>query len=245
MRLTVLIVVLGWSSLITELRAQEDAAAEKDKPLALQPQPRSEDWWQERHKQKLKERESMDQVDLLLICDSITHSWENGGKQVWQEHFGDYHTLNIGYSGDRTEHVIWRLQNGEVEDIAPKAAVVMIGTNNTGHRQDKPEDIAAGIRKILDELRTRLPETPILLLAIFPRDAEPDGAGRQINDAANELIREFADGEHIHFLNINDRFLDENGHLPASVMPDRLHPNAQGYRIWAESMKDKIADLVD
>ena len=186
----------------------------------------------------------MERVDLLLVGDSITHSWEGGGKDVWSKHFANYNTLNIGYSGDRTEHVLWRLQNDEVKDISPKVAVVMIGTNNTGHRKDEPEDIALGIEAILEQLKSRLPDTKVLLLGIFPRDKNPDGSLRKINDATNELIKEFADDERIWYLNINDKFLDDDGILPTAIMPDALHPNADGYEIWASAMRDSITALM-
>ena len=216
---------------------------EQETPLALQAEPRTDEWWQERHAAKLKEKSAMDEVDILLLGDSITHSWESTGRKVWNKHFGDFSTLNLGYSGDRTEHVLWRLRNGEVDDIAPKVAVVMIGTNNTGHRKDDPKDIAAGIKEILAELKTRLPKTKVLLLGIFPRDKKPDGQGRKINRATNELIKEFADQQSVWFLNINDKFIDEDGTLPDSIMPDALHPNADGYEIWAKAIKDSIEKL--
>ncbi len=228
-------------TLTTPMLSQETQS--QDLPLSLQAESRDNQWWKDRHAAKLKVRDEMENIDVLFIGDSITHSWETRGKEVFDEYFSDWDIFNIGYSGDRTEHVIWRLQNGEVDGISPKVAVMMIGTNNTGHRKDKPEDTAAGIKKILEELGERLPDTKILLLGIFPRDANPDGAGRKLNDATNELIKDYADEERIWFLNINDQFLNDDGHLPESIMPDRLHPNAEGYKIWAEAMKDQIAEL--
>ena len=153
--------------------------------------------------------------------------------------------LNIGYSGDRTEQVIWRLQHGEVDGISPRLAVIMIGTNNAGHRQDKPEDTAAGVKAILGELRTRLPDMKCLVLAIFPRGEKTDDPLRQLNDATNKILKTLADDQHVFFLDINAEFLDDDGTLPKDLMPDLLHPNEKGYEIWAAAMEPTIQKLLD
>ena len=120
----------------------------------------------------------------------------------------------------------------------------MIGTNNAGHRNEKSEDTAAGIRAIVDELQGRLPETKILLLGIFPRGADVNNEKRKLNTGTNEIIKSFADGEKVVFLNINDQFLDDNGNLPKSVMPDLLHPNAGGYQTWADAMEPQLKKMM-
>lgn len=223
------------------IAAQEPAVQEAPVIAALEPTPRNDDWWQQRHQQKLEAKQKMERVDLLMIGDSITESWEGPGKSVWDEFYANRNALNIGFSGDRTEHVLWRLQNREIDEIAPKVAVVMIGTNNTGHRMDPAEETAEGIKKILDELKTRLPETRILLISVFPRAEQPDAAPRVRNNEINQLIREYADGERIVYLDVVDRFLDDEGVLPKAIMPDFLHPQEQGYRIWAEAMEPQLA----
>ena len=201
-------------------------------------------WWMPRHEQKLAAMKKQGKVDLLMIGDSITHGWEGRGRKTWDKYYAKRNAFNIGFSGDRTEQVIWRLQHGEVEGIAPKLAVIMIGTNNTGHRQDKPENTAAGIKAIVAELQKRLPKTKILILAVFPRGAKSDDKLRVINDGINKRIADFADYKKVFFLDINDKFLAENGTLPKSIMPDLLHPNPKGYEIWAEAMEPSIAKLM-
>ena len=202
-------------------------------------------WWMPRHKQKLEEvKKAEGKIDLVLLGDSITHYWEKSGKEVFKKFYGDRNTLNLGFSGDRTEHVLWRLQHGAVDGIKPKLVVLMIGTNNAGHRNEKSEDTAAGIKAILDELKKRLPETKILLLAIFPRGEKPDNPKRKLNDATNQIIKTYADGKRVHWLNINDQFLTEDGILPKEIMPDRLHPKKKGYRIWAEAMEPTVKKLM-
>jgi beta-glucosidase len=218
-----------------------------DDAPALTPAPLQEEWaiewWMPRHEAKLTE-EGRKTADLLFIGDSITHGWETTGKPVADTYFSDFSIYNIGFSGDRTENVLWRFNNGEIDGINPELAVVMIGTNNTGHRQDSSECTARGIEIILDELNEKLPETEVLLLAVFPRGETPDDELRQINNEINQRITSFADGEQVHFMNINSVFLDKDGTLPEGIMPDHLHPNEQGYELWAEAMLPAIRELL-
>jgi enterochelin esterase family protein len=203
-------------------------------------------WWMPRHEAKLAERKAMKQVDLLMIGDSITHGWEDKGRETWDKFYADRNALNIGFSGDRTEHVIWRFQNGAIDEINPKLAVIMIGTNNTGHRKEDAKLTALGIKRIIDELKMRLPSTKVLLLDVFPRGATPDDELRQINAEINGIIQDYADEEAgIWFLPIGNKFLEEDGTLPKSIMPDLLHPNAEGYKIWAEAMEPMINQLLE
>ncbi|MBN2476485.1 MAG: acetylglucosamine-6-sulfatase [Pirellulales bacterium] len=223
------------------------AAAVQD-VAALKPEVQTADWaqtwWMPRHEQKLAALKSQETVDLLMIGDSITHGWENGGKKVWDQYYAKRHALNLGFSGDRTEQVLWRLENGEVDGISPKLAIVMIGTNNAGHRQDKPEDTAAGIKAVLEQLRTRLPQTKVLLLAVFPRGEDANDPLRKLNDATSKIIAGYADDEHIFYLDLSGTFLEKNGRLPRSIMPDVLHPNEKGYRLWAEAMEPAVKKLM-
>jgi beta-glucosidase len=201
-------------------------------------------WWQPRHDQKLADLKKMKNVDLLMIGDSITHGWEGHGKKVWDEYYSKRNAFNIGFSGDRTEHVLWRLQHGAAKGISPQLAVIMIGTNNTGHRQDPAEETAAGIKAIIAELQKQHPETRILLLAIFPRGAKTDDPLRKLNTAINEVVAGYADDRKVFFLDINSEFLDDDGTLPKSVMPDLLHPHEAGYATWAKAMEPTIAKLM-
>lgn len=212
----------------------------KPMPLALtadvQTAPWAQSWWGKRHQEKLREKNKMKQVDLLMVGDSITHHFPAKAPKVWNQYFKPHNVLNLGFSGDRTENVLWRLRNGEVTGLTPKLIVVMIGTNNTGHRADPPEETAAGIKEILRELRARMPMSKILLLGVFPRDKLPTGEGRQLNVKINDIIKDYGNGKDIVYLDIGSEFLDEAGNLPEDIMPDELHPNEAGYQIWAETM---------
>lgn len=216
----------------------EPDAALSPMALATTPAPLEEswsvDWWIPRHEEKLAARDKS--IELVMLGDSITHGWEDPGKGVWEQHFADIHTLNLGFSGDRTENVLWRLNHGEVEGLSPDLVVLMIGTNNTGHRMDPPEVIAAGIREILGELRQRLPETHIVLLAIFPREEAATDPMRINNRETNRLLKSVAVESGVEFADFNAGFLSDAGELSRDIMPDLLHPNATGYEIWANQL---------
>lgn len=202
----------------------------------------AENGWKSRHEQKVKLAKQGGH-DLVFIGDSITQRWEGDGKPVWDNYYAHRNALNLGFSGDHTEHVLWRLMNGELENVDPKLFVLMIGTNNTGHRQDPPEQTADGIKLILELLQDRKPDAKILLLSVFPRDPKPDGKLRRLNTAINERIKGFADGDKIQWLDLTSTFLAPDGMLPKETMPDFLHPQAAGYEIWAKAMESHIARL--
>jgi beta-glucosidase len=200
-------------------------------------------WWKTRHEQKV-ELAKKGNIDLLLIGDSITHGFEGAGKAMWEKYYAPRKALNLGYSGDKTEEVLWRLDNGEIDGISPKLAIMMIGTNNTGHRKERPEMIKEGVKAICDKLRAKLPNTKILILAIFPRSEKPTDAARVNNDEANKLISGLADDKNIFFLDINSKFLEADGTLTKEMMPDFLHPGGKGYQIWAEAIEPMVAKLM-
>lgn len=203
----------------------------------------SKGWWEGRHQQKLNEAQKRD-IDLLMLGDSITQGWEEAGQRVWQQYYQQRKAFNLGFNGDRTEHVLWRLQNGAVDQMQPKLVVLMIGTNNTGHRMDPVAHTAAGVKAIIHELQQRLPLSKILLLGIFPRSASPFNDMRRRNNAINQTIANYADNQHVHYLNINDVFLDDKKVLHPSIMPDMLHPSTLGYQKWAEAIEFKVNRLM-
>ena len=204
----------------------------------------AEPWWIPRHEEKLATKDAMDTVDVVFIGDSITQGWEGAGKEVWAKTFEPMNSLNLGFSGDRTEHVLWRLDNGEIDGIDPKAVVIMIGTNNTGHRRDPPPVTAKGVELILDRVRNKLPGAKVLLLGIFPRGATADDPLRQINEAINEELSAMADAnDAVTYKDIGDVFLADDGSLPEDIMPDRLHPNTKGYELWADAIAEDVRQL--
>jgi len=198
------------------------------------------DWWLPRHEAKLAEvrahREAGRRVDLVFLGDSITQGWENEGKQAWGDHFASHNAVALGFGGDRTENLLWRLQHGELDGMSPKAVVVMIGTNNTGDRLEDPALTVAGIQRNLEEIRRRQPQAKVLLLALFPRDEKPDGLLRRHNAKINALLPTLADGRQVVFLDIGKALTRPDGTLSKDILPDWLHLSPQGYDIWARSL---------
>ena len=176
-------------------------------------------------------------IDLMFVGDSITEGWEGAGREVWKNYFGNRRAWNFGISGDTTKHVLWRLENTPLEKIAPKMVVVLIGTNNG----DTPLETAGGIETIVRLLEEKFPAAKILLLDVFPRGETPDDPARIRIEAINaNLANRFDADERVVRMNLADQFLAADGTLSADLMPDFLHPNAEGYRRWAEAMEPEI-----
>jgi lysophospholipase L1-like esterase len=218
---------------------------------AIEPVPRDAAWLK-RHEGFVAEAKQGG-INVLFLGDSITDFWRSedgprGGRSVWEKNFAPLGAVNFGINADRTQHVLWRLEHGEVDGIAPKVVVLMIGTNNTGLERDKvtprntvPETIA-GVTAVVNTLRAKLPETKILLLAIFPRadNAESPPQIKQINLALARLH----DGTHVRYLDIGPKFLTPDGTLTKEIMPDLLHPGLKGYEIWAAAIRGPLAEMM-
>ena len=195
-----------------------------------------------RHKQFLKIVAS-GEGDVIFLGDSITHGWEGGGRKVWAKNFAPLKAVNLGIGGDQTGHVIWRITEGkEIEPLHPKLAVIMIGTNNMGRHT--AEQIAGGVKAIVDELRKQKPKMKILVLGIFPRSHKADDKVRDKIKRTNAIIAKLDDGKMVFYRDIGDKFLEKDGTLEKSIMPDYLHPNEAGYEIWAAAIKDDVIKLM-
>jgi lysophospholipase L1-like esterase len=197
--------------------------------------------WQELYN-GMNSRVRQGNVDLVFIGDSITHFWEDVGMGVWYKFYRNRNAVDLGISGDGTEHVLWRLDHGNIDGISPKLAVVMIGTNNAG--RSTAEQVAAGVKAIIEKLRAKLPQTKILLLAIFPRGPNAEDPIRKINEKTNKIISKLSDDRSVFYLDINSKFLQPDGKLSKEIMPDLLHPGVKGYEIWAEAIEPTVAKLM-
>jgi len=196
------------------------------------------------------------EAELVFLGDSITHAWDGKGKAVWDKTWAPLKAANFGISGDRTEHVLWRLDHGNFDGLKPKAIVLMIGTNNTGHQgrpqkeidsavyQCTAEQTAEGIKAILAKLQQKCPDAKILVLGIFPRGADKNDKFRQQNEATNAIVKGFADDSKVFFLDVGAKFLEADGTLPKAIMPDLLHPNEKGYQIWSDAIEAKVKELL-
>ena len=217
---------------------------------AIVPVPVNNDWWMNRHK-AIAEVGERGQAQLAFIGDSITHAFagdpdtgdnfHNRGKDTWDYFYGADKAINLGISGDRTQHVLWRLENGELGKCKPRVAVVMIGTNNLA--SNTPEEITAGVEAVCEKVKALSPKTKILLLGIFPRDkvASPN---RTAISMINKNLAAWSTSHRVSFLDIGYAFVDSKGEIPTEVMPDLLHPMAFGYRKWAIAMEPTLAKLM-
>ena len=224
-------------------------------------------WWERRHKEKLAAiAKGPDTYDMVFVGDSITHNWEgwlnpdeakfidalhNNGKgrlkngarpaaDSWDAMAAKYRVLNLGYGGDCTQHVLWRIANGEMDGYKAKNVMLMIGTNNA----ERPDAVVNGIKAVVEAIRSKQPEARILLSAIFPRQASSQHKKRKRNDYINSKIKELADGEKVVWLDFNAKFLKPDGTLTREMFPDLLHPAAEGYRIWFNEVKPFLTGTV-
>ncbi len=205
-------------------------------------------WWPHYHKGMLK-REKSDGIEILFLGDSITMMWRSqsgyeGGTNVWQKHYAHRKAANFGISGDETEHILWRITEGEnLDGLSPKVLILLIGINNL-NRGDRPEHVAEGITTIVRHIHRTLPRTKVLLLGIFPCWQSPKHPTRAKVRKTNEIICGLADQKQTYYLDIGHRFLEPDGTITKEKLRDLLHLSENGYEIWAEAMEPYLSDLL-
>jgi lysophospholipase L1-like esterase len=208
---------------------------------ANQPAPRDDN----RHK-SFVEIAQRGNIELLFVGDSITDWFSNApratGLAVWDANFGPFKPANFGIAGDTTQGVLWRMQNGELEGFKAKLIVLMLGTNNIN--RNPVDEIVDGNRLIIEEFRKRQPQANVLLLGVFPRNADPANPVRATIKEMNSKLEKLADNNKVFFMDIGDKFLTTDGTLSTEVMGDGLHPTAKGYQIWADAIIDKVKALM-
>ena len=222
--------------------AASDEAKPAKQSAAVTPEGRTDAWWTERH-EAMNARAKQGDIDLIWIGDSITQGWETAGSEVWQKYYGHRRAANLGINGDQTQHVLWRLEHGNVDGISPKAAVIMIGTNNSNGDDFTAEEISQGVLAVVESVRKKLPETQVLLLGIFPRGEHPDAQRAKIA-TVNATIAKSADGKVVRYLDIGDQFMEDDGHITREIMPDLLHLSPKGYEIWAKAIEPALAEML-
>jgi beta-glucosidase len=202
-------------------------------------------------------RRSQGPIRVLFLGDSITDFWRwpgpNGGKEIWDRRYAMLDAANFGMSGDRTQHVLWRIANGELDGIHPQVVVLLIGANNLAYPLD---EIERGQKKIIDQIHQKLPDTKLLLMGVFPRGGDPQSvamdakmemtvaAMREKIKADNQFLAGLGDGDKTRFLDVGDKFLDSDGKIPTDIMPDGLHLDARGYQIWADAMQPLLDEML-
>ncbi len=202
--------------------------------------------WIKQHEAFL-DRAKKGPVDLLFLGDSITAGWRNA-PAVWSRYYAPRQAANFGIGGDRTQHILWRLENGEVDGIHPKVVVLMIGTNNTGSNTEA--EVAEGVKAIVERLRSKLPDTKILLLGIFPRGSNRDKTIPSITPdpkiaRINARLAALDDQKMVKYLDIGVAFLDEAGRVSRAAMPDFLHLTPIAYQTWADAIEPTLWDMME
>lgn len=182
-----------------------------------------------------------DQVDVLFVGDSITAGWD---WQIWEKNFKPLKAANFGIGGDNTGNVLWRLQHGAVGNIQPKLIVLLIGVNNIGGMQETPEQAAAGVTKVVQQLQLAWPNSKILLNAVFPFDQTSSSENRNKVKKLNKIIAKLNNNNTIFFKDYGPLLLQKDGSISPDIMADFLHPTPKGYQIWADAMTPDIQTLL-
>lgn len=177
-------------------------------------------------------------INIVFDGDSITDGWQGRGKETWAANYGKLGAFDFGISGDRTENVLWRLEQGQMDGLDPKLVALMIGTNNL--YTNTPSQIAEGITLIVQDYRKRCPNAVILLQAVFPRGQSATDPARAKIRAINEIIAKLGDNKAVIYTDFGDRFLNADGSMNAELIPDFLHPSPKGYEIWANALQPVI-----
>ncbi|MDP6891788.1 MAG: GDSL-type esterase/lipase family protein [Verrucomicrobiota bacterium] len=247
--------LLGIATAFSSISAEQKPSKLKTNAHpSISPQVRLSSWWIARHSEHMAAIEAANdpkkdqKIELLMVGDSITHNFDKGGpgEKVWKKHFAPLNALNLGFGGDRTNHVLWRLDHLPDLKTAPKAASLMIGTNNICWGSDLPKEAADGVRAIAKKLNEMYPNMEILVLGVFPRRRTLDHPHRkeiiELNSYLPGLIKDIPN---VTYLDIGQKFLDNKGFLSEEMMPDTTHPSEKAHEIWAKAIVPKLKKMME
>lgn len=202
--------------------------------------------WNDFHKLFL-ERAKQGPVDMLFLGDSILQGWGDvAQKDLWKTHFESYKAANFSIGGDRTQQVLWRIANGELDGMTPKLVVVHIGGNNLWSN-DAPEKVAEGTKKIVDAIHAKLPKANVLIVGLLPALKSSSEPMRDRIRQVNALTAKFDDGKAVRFLDVGAKFVDAGGNIDAEkdfYQPDFVHLKTKGYETWAAAVKPLIVEML-
>ncbi len=205
--------------------------------------------WALAYHEGMLQREKRGDLEVVFLGDSITMMWRSqsgyeGGTPVWEKYYAPLKAGNFGISGDRTEHILWRItEGGDLDGLRPKVLVLLIGINNLLGGKNSPEQTAEGITTIVNHVKGKLPETRILLLGLFPCWERPENPAREQVRQVNRLIHPLEDKKRVWYLDIGDRFVEPDGTIKKEKLRDLLHLSEKGYWIWAEAMQPVLERL--
>ena len=247
--------------LLSRLMGDEPRDDNKPSNTAIVPTPKLEedgyDWWV-RHNDVLNVKDSLN-PEIVLIGNSITHFWggnypplknadgtsrEPNGADSWKATFANHRVLNLGFGWDRTQNVLWRLDNGELDALDPKLVIINIGTNNTSEtknaRMNTPSEIVEGVKAICMRVRSKVPRAKIVLTQIMPREEMPHHPRRLLINETNQILKTFAEENDITLLDISSEMLTSEGVLTKKLTLDFCHPTDEGYQIWGDALRTYI-----
>jgi lysophospholipase L1-like esterase len=241
---TVLLAVLA--AVPATATSRDDAPA----PSSITPAPRDHAGAIARQDECIRRVRESEPTRVIFVGDSITQGWEQAGREVWERSIAPLGALNLGNSGDRTEHVLWRLEQAPLTRLAPEHIVLLIGTNNLGHGSSNAQETLMGITAVARMLHEQCPDAHIHILEIFPRGETMNpmrGDICQINQALrawvpamNKAMTDLGTPARYHVNALGDRFVEADGRIPKAFMPDSLHLSPLGYQIWAEAIVPAI-----
>jgi lysophospholipase L1-like esterase len=214
--------------------ASQDGAR---KPSSLVPAPRTDEWAIAREKECIRRAKESQPAKVVFVGDSITQAWEDPGKAAWEKHIAPLGAVNLGNSGDRTENVLYRLEQAPLARLEAEHVFLLIGTNNLGHGTSNAAETLAGVQAVAETLATQCPKATIHIIEIFPR-GEAFNAMRgdilQINQALRAWVAQKGSRFAIHA--IGDAFTSPDGTISKDLMPDFLHLTPKAYEMWATAV---------
>ena len=213
------------------------------------PAPGGVPWFMRSHGRNMARTANKDPIDLCFFGDSVTQLWEG---DLFNKYYGKYHAVNFGVGGDKIQHLLWRVEGGELKGHSPKVIVLLIGTNNLGF--NPVNEVVMGVTNMVRNLQGKFPATKILLLGIFPKnepplpaDVPPPAKADTINAkrvAVNAELAKLDDKKMVRFLDLSPKFLDEDGKILGNVLKDGVHPTRHGFEIWAEAMDPLLTEMM-
>ena len=195
------------------------------------------------HHEQYLARTKQGDIDVVFLGDSITQIWLRDAPDLWKSRYEPLKAVNYGIMGDVIQHVLWRVEHGELDGISPKVVVLLVGTNNSKRHDSEP--IFVGIKHLVDVIHSKCPTTKVLVMAIFPREHKGDVPVQMQNiKAVDAELPKLDDGNLTRVLNINDKFYDADGKFRQDLFSDGLHPNAAGYKVWADAMQPLLDQML-
>lgn len=199
--------------------------------------------WLTSHRRQVREIRKV-RPNVVFIGDSITKGWTTEGIDVWRQHFASAPSYCLGLGGDRAQHLLWRIEQGVLDQITPRVIVLMVGVNNLWYEADQfgIDRVSEALLRLGNVLRSKQPDAKIIQLSVLPALGDPNHTVRRHIDAVNQFLRTNVTRFGADFVDLTDIFQDESSMIRSDVMPDLVHPNRAGYALIADRIRPTIAN---